>query len=104
MIEKINQEQFDKLIKGGKPVVCDFYADWCGPCKMLAPVMDELSEIYGDKAEFVKVNIDENFELAARYGIMSIPYVGVFKGGELTDKSIGYMAKTEAEEFVKNNL
>jgi len=104
MVEKINQESFDKLIKGEKVVVCDFYADWCGPCKMLAPIIDELSEKFADKAEFVKVNIDENYELAARYGIMSIPYVGVFKGGEMCDKSIGYMPKEEAQEFIEKNL
>lgn len=104
MIEKIDTEKFDKLIKGGKPVVCDFYADWCGPCKMLGPVLENLSETYGDKAEFVKVNIDENMELAMRYGIMSIPYVGVFKDGEMTDKSIGYMPKGEAEDFIKSAL
>ncbi len=104
MIEKIDTKQFDELIKGERPVVCDFYADWCGPCKMLAPVLDKLAEDYGDRAEFVKVNIDENFELSARYGIMSIPYVGVFKKGEMCDKSIGYMAKPEAEQFIKNNI
>ena len=104
MIEKVDAAKFDELIKGDKPVVCDFYADWCGPCKMLAPVLDSLSEVYGDKAEFVKVNIDENMELSMRYGIMSIPYVGVFKKGEMCDKSIGYMPKGEAEEFIKGNL
>ncbi len=104
MIEQADKEKFDELIKGEKPVVCDFYADWCGPCKMLAPVMEELSETYSDKAVFVKVNVDDNFELSARYGIMSIPYVGVFKNGEMADKSIGFMPKSEAKEFVEKNL
>ena len=104
MVKDINTEQFDELLKGDKTVVCDFYATWCGPCKMLAPVIDELSESYGDKAEFVKVDIDKNIELATRYGIMSIPLVGVFKNGELAEKSLGYMAKSEADEFIKNNI
>ncbi len=104
MVEKIDAERFDELLKGEKTVVCDFFADWCGPCKMLSPVMDKCSEIFADKAVFVKVNIDENFPLAARYGIMSIPLVGVFKGGEMADKSLGFMPQSEAEEFFGKSL
>lgn len=103
-MEKINTEKFDELIKGEKPIVCDFFADWCTPCKMLAPVLEKASGKYADKAVFVKVNIDENFELAARYGIMSIPLVTVFKNGEEADKSLGYMSATETEEFLSKNL
>ena len=104
MVEQINAKQFDELLKGGKPVVCDFFATWCGPCKMLAPVIDAMSEKYGDKAVFVKVDIDKNPELAARFGIMSIPLVAVFKNGEEAAKSVGYMSKSEADEFIKENL
>lgn len=104
MVEKVDAASFDKLIGEDKPVICDFYADWCGPCKMLAPVVEELSEKYSDKVNFVKVNIDENFELSVRYGIMSIPYVGVFKEGELVDKSIGYSSKSEMDEFISKNI
>lgn len=104
MVNKIDAKQFDELLKGDKPVVCDFYATWCGPCKMLAPVMDKVSEKFSDKAEFVKVDIDENMELAARYGIMSIPLVAVFKGGEQSAKSLGYMSASEAEKFLSDNL
>lgn len=103
MVEKINAEKFDELIKGETPVVCDFYADWCGPCKMLAPVIEKCSEKFTN-AKFVKVNVDESFELAARYGVMSIPMVGVFKGGELAKKSVGFMPQAEAEEFFKGAL
>ena len=71
---------------------------------MLAPVLEEVSAKYEDKAVFVKVNIDENFELAARYGVMSIPLVAVFKGGEEVDKSLGYMAAGEVDEFLNKNL
>ena len=95
-MEQINKEKFDELLKGEKPVVCDFYADWCGPCKMLAPVMEDMSGKFKDSAEFVKVNVDNNPELSVRYGIMSIPFVAVFKGGELSAKSVGYMSKSEA--------
>lgn len=101
---ELNTEKFDELIKGEKPVVCDFFATWCGPCKMLAPVMEKMEEEYGEKAEFVKVDIDENMPLSARYGIMSIPLVAVFKNGEMTAKSLGYMSKSEMSEFLAKNL
>ena len=101
---QLNTEKFDELIKGEKPVVCDFFATWCGPCKMLAPVMEKMEEELGDKAEFVKVDIDENMELSARYGIMSIPLVAVFKNGEMSAKSLGYMSKSEMSEFLTKNL
>ncbi len=103
MVEKINAEKFDELLKGEIPVVCDFYADWCGPCKMLAPVIEKCSEKYS-QAKFVKVNVDESYELAARYGVMSIPMVGVFKNGELADKSVGYASQSETEEFLNGVL
>ena len=103
MVEKINAEKFDELLKGEKPVVCDFYATWCGPCKMLAPVMDKVSEKFDD-ALFVKVDVDENMDLAARYGVMSIPYVAALKHGEIARKTLGYMTEGEAEAFVKENL
>ena len=103
-MESIDTARFDELLKSEKPVVCDFYATWCGPCKMLAPVMEGAAEKYSDKAEFVKVDIDNNFELAARYGISSIPLVGVFKNGELADSSLGYVSKSEMDEFLAKNL
>lgn len=103
-MEQINTQKFDELLKGEKPVVCDFFATWCGPCKLLAPVMEQVSDRYHDKAVFVKVDIDENMELAARYGIMSIPLVAVFEKGEMKAKTLGYMSRSEAEQFVTENL
>lgn len=103
-MEQIDTEKFDELLKGDKPVVCDFFANWCGPCKMLAPVMDEMSKEFEDKAVFVKVDVDENMELARRYGVMSIPLVAVFKDGEEAAKSLGYSSKSEMQEFLENNL
>ena len=103
-MEQINTQKFDELLKGDKPVVCDFFATWCGPCKMLAPVMEEVSKEFEDKAVFVKVDVDDNMELSARYGIMSIPLVVVFKNGEVAAKSLGYTSKEETKEFLQNNL
>lgn len=104
MVTELNTEKFDELIKGEKPVVCDFFAKWCGPCKMLAPVMEELSGDMGDKAEFIKVDVDGCMELAMRYGVMSIPLVAVFKKGQLAAKTLGYSTKPEMLEFLQDNL
>ncbi|MDE5896258.1 MAG: thioredoxin, partial [Clostridia bacterium] len=83
MVKEINGEQLKELLAAGKTVVCDFWASWCGPCRMLSPVMDEVSEEFSSKAEFVKLDIDANPEIAAEYGVMSIPYVVVFAGGKV---------------------
>ena len=104
MVTEVNVEQFDELLKGGKTVVCDFFATWCGPCKMLAPVMEKVSEEFSGKAEFIKTDIDKNMELAARYGIMSIPLVAVFKNGEMTAKTLGFSTQSEMREFLEGNL
>ncbi len=101
---QVNEEQFEKLIAGEKPVVCDFFANWCGPCKMLAPVLEEVSNDFSDKAEFVKVDVDSAPALSARYGIMSIPYVAVFKDGGMIAKSVGFMAADEVKQFLGKNL
>ena len=103
-MEQINTEKFDELLKGDKPVVCDFFATWCGPCRMLAPVMDKVSAEFADKAAFVKVDIDQNAELAVRYGIMSIPLVAVFKNGEKTADLLGYTDANGMTEFLNKNL
>lgn len=103
-MESVNKERFDELLKGDKPVVCDFFATWCGPCRMLAPVLEEMSKKFADKAVFVKVDVDENFELAARYGISSIPVIGVFKDGKIADRSVGFTSNSETEEFLNGNL
>ena len=94
-----NTEEFEKLIAGEKPVLVDFFATWCGPCKMFAPVLDEYAEEHTD-VEAVKVDVDENGEIAKRYGIMSIPTVILFKNGEPVKKNVGFMDAEEVEDFV----
>lgn len=103
-MKQIDMSEFDELLKGDKPVVCDFFATWCGPCKMLAPVLEKLSAEYEGRAEFVKVDIDKNPELSIRYGIMSIPYVAVFRGGEMADNFVGFMSASETKEFLDGNI
>lgn len=105
MVKQVNVAEFDEIIKNSSvPVVCDFFATWCGPCKMLAPVMEQVSDEMDGKAIFLKVDIDDNMELAGRYSIMSIPLLLVFKGGEVVDKSLGFMSKSEVSAFVQKNL
>ena len=103
-MKQLNEAQFNELILGSKPVVCDFFATWCGPCKMLAPVLEDVSAEYAEKAEFVKVDVDEAPALSAKYGIMSIPFVAIFKNGQMAAKSVGFMPKGEVQQFVDGNL
>ena len=103
MVKAVDQAEFDQLLQSGKVFVCDFWASWCGPCRMLAPVMEAVSECFPE-AEFVKVNVDENDALAARYGVMSIPFVAIFDGGNLKAKSIGYLPEEQMKEFLELNL
>lgn len=84
------KENLAKATEEGKPVFVDFYAEWCGPCQLAAPIVDKLAGQYADKAHIVKVNVDENGATAQSYGVMSIPTVIVFKNGEVADKKVGF--------------
>ena len=95
-----NESNFeDQVIKNQKPVVVDFWAEWCGPCKALAPVLDEIATELSESANVVKVNVDENAELAQKYGIRGIPTLIFFKDGEVKSTLVGNQPKTE---IVKN--
>jgi thioredoxin 1 len=98
----IKSAEFEDTIKSGVTLV-DFFADWCGPCKMLAPVLEDVSLQYPD-IEFVKVNVDENMDLAERFGIMSIPTVYLFKDGEVIGKTGGYQDPTGICRFIDDSL
>lgn len=98
----VNETEFDETIKTGVTLV-DFYADWCGPCKMLAPILEELDNEYPD-ITFIKVNCDDEIKLAERYGIMSIPAVFIFKDGNIIGNTGGYRGKDEMNNFIKNSL
>ncbi len=84
------KENVEKATKEGKPVFVDFYADWCGPCQMAAPIVDKLAGVYDGKAYIVKVNVDENNQTAADFGVMSIPTVLVLNGEQVLDKKVGF--------------
>ena len=99
-----SEEAFDKLITGDVPVLVDFWATWCGPCKMQAPVLDALDAEMGDKVKICKVDVDEQGELAQRYRIMNIPTLLLFKGGEIVDKAIGARPKAALEQMLNKAL
>lgn len=90
---KFTEENFEnEVLKSDIPVLVDFYADWCGPCKMMMPVVEKLAETYEGKVKVGKVNSDDDSNLAARYGIMSIPSFLIFKNGEVVDSTMGAMS------------
>ncbi len=91
---ELNDSNFDEAIKGDKPVLVDFWAEWCGPCKMIGPVVEELAGDYEGRAVVAKVNVDENPQVAGKYGIRSIPTLLVFKGGQIVDKQVGAVPKS----------
>lgn len=85
----------DEVLQSAQPVLVDFWAEWCGPCKMIAPVLDELATEYGGKVKIAKVNIDENQNLAAQYRVTAIPTLLVFKGGQVMEQMVGAKSKRD---------
>ena len=99
-----SEEAFDKLIGGTTPVLVDFWATWCGPCRMVAPIVEEIADQYAGKAIVAKVDVDELGDIAQRYNIMNIPTLMVFKNGQLIDKVIGARPKASLEQMLGKAL
>ena len=101
----ITKSNFEKEVVASEiPVVLDFWATWCGPCKMLSPVLVVLAAEYSDRVRFCKVNVDDEPELSARFGIASIPTLIFFENGEILKKTVGYREKDKLEEMLKELL
>ena len=93
--KKVTDDSFEAdVLKNEKPVVVDYWAEWCGPCRMVAPVLEEIATEHADKIDVVKLNVDENPKVAMKYGIMNIPTLGVFSGGEVVKEIVGARPKS----------
>ncbi len=98
----LTEASFEKeVINSDIPVLVDFWATWCGPCRMLAPIIEEIANEYEGKVKVGKVNVDEQSALAAKYGIMSIPTLILFKNGEIAEKTVGLRSKEQIKELIK---
>ncbi|MDD2960800.1 MAG: thioredoxin [Muribaculaceae bacterium] len=101
MAFNFNDENSKEIIESGKPVVIDFWAEWCGPCKRIAPIVDELAAEYDGKLTIGKYNVDEGSDISTEYGIRNIPTILFFKDGELKDRSVGSITKADLEAKIK---
>jgi thioredoxin 1 len=99
--QKVDKNNFQAdVLQSSEPVVVDFWAEWCGPCKMIAPSLEEIATELSGKVKIAKLNIDENPELAAQFGVRSIPTLMIFKGGEVADMKVGALPKTALSSWI----
>jgi thioredoxin 1 len=104
-VNEVTDQTFDDVVlKSDMPVLVDFWAPWCGPCKMAEPILDELSEVYEGKVHIKKMNVDENQDNASKLGVMSIPTTILFKGGQEIGRQIGFAGKKSFEDLIKKGL
>jgi len=105
LIKHISDASFDSdVIKASKPVLVDYWAEWCGPCKMIAPILDEVSKDYQERLQVTKMNVDENREVPAKFGIRGIPTLMLFKDGQLAATKVGALSKAQLTAFLDANL
>ncbi|KQT07681.1 thioredoxin TrxA [Ramlibacter sp. Leaf400] len=105
LIKHISDASFEAdVLKADKPVLVDYWAEWCGPCKMIAPILDEVSATYKDKLQIAKMNVDENRDIPAKFGIRGIPTLMLFKGGQLAATKVGALSKAQLTAFLDQQL
>jgi thioredoxin 1 len=105
MALEITDANFEEVVlKSDKPVLVDFWAEWCGPCKMIAPVLDEAATTYSGKLQITKMNVDENRDIPAKFGIRGIPTLMLFKDGQLAATKVGSLSKAQLTEFIDQQL
>ncbi len=101
----VNDSNFDELVlKSGTPVLVDYWAEWCGPCKMIAPVLDEISQEYSGKITVAKLNIDDNPATPSHYGVRGIPTLMLFKDGDIEATKVGALTKSQLAQFIDDNI
>ncbi len=104
-VQHVTDSDFEQsVVKAGKPAFVDFWAPWCGPCRIIGPIVEDLAPSFEGRALFTKVNVDENPGIAQRFGVTSIPTLMMFKGGKLVDRAVGAMPKGELQKFIERNL
>ena len=103
-VRQVTDADFDSVLGGGKPVFVDFWAPWCGPCRLVGPIVEELAPSYDGRAVIAKVNVDDNPMVAQRYGVTSIPTMMMFKDGKLVDRIVGAAPKGALQQFIDRNL
>jgi len=105
LIKHISDATFEAdVLQADKPVLVDYWAEWCGPCKMIAPILDEVAGTYGDKLQIAKMNVDENRDIPAKFGIRGIPTLMLFKDGQLAATKVGAMSKAQLTAFIDQQL
>ncbi|HRY88176.1 MAG TPA: thioredoxin TrxA [Rubrivivax sp.] len=105
LIKQVSDSSFEtEVIRSDKPVLVDYWAEWCGPCRMIAPILDEVSKAYDGRLQIAKLNVDENNQIPAKYGIRGIPTLMLFKNGELAATKVGALTKAQLTAFIDGHL
>ena len=105
LIKHVTDDSFETdVLKSDKPVLVDYWAEWCGPCRMIAPILDEVSETYKEKLQVAKMNVDENRDIPAKYGIRGIPTLMLFKNGNVEATKVGALSRAQLVTFIDSNL